>query len=253
MGILSLIYYTGLKIHRWWSSLSAKPGILPTVVVGNLCTGGSGKSPMIAHLAENLLRKGIKPAILSRGYGRKTKGLHVVSPEDSPEAAGDEPLLLKNMFPDIPVICCEDRHKGLQYLNSLPEPPDLVLLDDGFQHRRLIPDFSLVLISREDLREKPRLLPEGKFREPFSALRRANAVVITKVPDEEELDLQVLRKQLNLSAQIPLGYARLRHQLPADFTAKKAVLITGIARPEALVNFLKQQGISLIHLAFKDH
>lgn len=247
-------YFLGLRLHQWWMKQHASKGPLPTVVVGNLSTGGTGKSSLLLQLTPYFLELGLQPALLSRGYGRKnTQTDHWVQPTDSSEQAGDEPLCFKQTFPQLQVLCAADRQKGLQQLKRLQPTPDFVWMDDGFQHLYHIPSLAMVLVTFEELMGKQALLPVGRFREPKSALIRAQAVIITKIPEEETANISLYREKLQLPAHIPLFASRYSHSLPNAFTAKKAVLITGIAKPKPLVHFLDNQGISLIHLNFPDH
>jgi tetraacyldisaccharide 4'-kinase len=247
-------YYLGLKLHQYWMKKQASTSSIPSVVIGNLSTGGTGKSSLLLQLTPYFLEQGFYPALLTRGYGRKNSQKdHWVQVEDGAEKAGDEPLCFKQTFPQLQVLCAANRRQGLKQLAQLNPTPDFVWLDDGFQHLYHIPAMSIVLMAWDELQGKRRLLPFGPFREPFSALKRAQAVIITKIPEKENLDPEAFRAKLQLPNPIPLFTARYRHALPLHFTAKKAVLITGIARPKPLVHFLRNQGIELIHLNFPDH
>ena len=147
----------------------------PVVSVGNLSVGGSGKTPFVLLLGELLKARGIKFDILSRGYGRKTRGVALVDPAGSARDFGDEPLLMARRL-KVPVIVGEDRHAAGVFAEQ-KFGPQLHLLDDGFQHRSLARDFDIVLVTPEDARD--RLLPAGRLREPLTSLRRADAVVLT--------------------------------------------------------------------------
>jgi len=146
----------------------------PVVSVGNLSVGGSGKTPFVLLLAELLKARGIKVDILSRGYGRETRGVALVSPEGTAREFGDEPLLLARRL-GLPVIVGEDRYLAGRFAEE-KFGPQLHILDDGFQHRGLARDFDIVLITSGDARDC--LLPVGRLREPVSSLRRADAVVL---------------------------------------------------------------------------
>src|SRR6202521_701133 len=146
----------------------------PVVSVGNLSIGGSGKTPFVLLLGELLKARGVKFDILSRGYGRRTRGVALVDPGGSPREFGDEPLLLARRL-GVPVIVGEDRYEAGR-LTERNFGPQLHLLDDGFQHRGLARDFDIVLVTPEDARD--RLLPAGRLREPLRELERADAVVL---------------------------------------------------------------------------
>src|SRR6202140_834091 len=157
----------------------------PVVSVGNLSVGGSGKTPFVLLLGELLKARGVKFDILSRGYGRQTRGVALVDPGGSPRDFGDEPLLLARRL-GVPVIVGEDRHEaGLFAERSFG--PQLHLLDDGFQHRALARDFDIVLVTPEDARD--RLLPAGRLREPLRGLPRADAVGLASGASPESFPL----------------------------------------------------------------
>jgi tetraacyldisaccharide 4'-kinase len=202
----------------------------PVVSVGNLSVGGSGKTPLILVLGELLKARGVKFDILSRGYGRKTRGVALVDPGGLPQDFGDEPLLLSRRL-EVPVIVGEDRYQaGLFAEKSLGT--QLHLLDDGFQHRALARDFDIVMVTPEDARD--RLLPVGRLREPLASLARADAVVLTSGASPESFPLNgklVWRVRRGISLT----------NIPA-----RPVVFCGIARPQ---NFLLQLRTAL----FRDH
>jgi tetraacyldisaccharide 4'-kinase len=210
----------------------------PVVSVGNLSLGGAGKTPFVMLLGELLKARGVKFDILSRGYGRKTRGVALVDPSGSSRDFGDEPLLLAKRL-GVPVVIGEDRYQaGLFAERSFG--PQLHLLDDGFQHRTLVRDFDIVLVTPEDSRD--RLLPAGRLREPLSALRRADAVVLTSGASPDSFPLngkQVWRARRGIS--------------PKDVPARP-VVFCGIARPQSFLLQLRTAGIEPVAEAFyRDH
>jgi tetraacyldisaccharide 4'-kinase len=208
------------------------------VSVGNLSVGGSGKTPFVILLGELLKARGIKFDILSRGYGRRTRGVAVVDPGGSPCDFGDEPLLMARRL-GVPVVVGEDRYQaGLFAENSFG--PQLHLLDDGFQHRALARDFDIVLVTSEDARD--RLLPAGRLREPLTSLRRADAVVLTSGASPDSFPLNG-----------KLAWRARRGILPKDVPAR-AVVFCGIARPQNFLLQLRTAGIEPVAEAFyRDH
>ena len=146
----------------------------PVVSVGNLSAGGTGKTPFVIALGELLKERGRRFDILSRGYGRKTRGVRVVDPKGSASEFGDEPLLLARRL-GVPVVVGESRYDAGRTAEQRFDS-ELHILDDGFQHRSLARDFDIVLIAPGDLQD--RLLPSGRLREPFSSLNRADAIVM---------------------------------------------------------------------------
>src|ERR1700674_874047 len=210
----------------------------PVVSVGNLSIGGSGKTPFVLLLGELLKARGVKFDILSRGYGRRTRGVALVDPGGSPRDFGDEPLLLARRL-SVPVIVGEDRYEaGLFAERNFG--PQLHLLDDGFQHRALARDFDIVLVTPEDARD--RLLPAGRLREPLTSLSRADAVVLTSGASPESFPLDQ-----------KLVWRARRGIVPTNVPARP-VVFCGIARPKNFVAQLRTAGIEPVaEAAYRDH
>jgi tetraacyldisaccharide 4'-kinase len=210
----------------------------PTVSVGNLSVGGSGKTPFVMVLGELLKARDVKFDILSRGYGRRTRGVAIVNPGGSPQEFGDEPLLLARRL-GVPVIVGEDRYEaGLFAEKSLG--PQLHLLDDGFQHRALARDFDIVLVTPEDARDH--LLPAGRLREPLKSLSRADAVVLSSgaSPASFPLDGKLVW--------------RVRRGISVANVPARPVVFCGIARPHNFLLQLRTAGIeSVAQASFRDH
>ena len=159
-------YWLALRIrHKRYDSGWAKSvrHEVPVISVGNVNVGGTGKTPMVEYLV-NLLQGDCRVAVLSRGYKRKGKGFHLVEPDDPAQLVGDEPLQIKRKFPDVPVAVDKDRNHGVEQLLALPEGqrPELILLDDGFQYRRLKPSTDLVLVDYNRPIFEDNLLPLGR-------------------------------------------------------------------------------------------
>jgi tetraacyldisaccharide 4'-kinase len=197
------------------------------VSVGNISAGGAGKTPLVILLGGLLHERGVAFDVLSRGYGRKTKGVLLVDANGSAEEFGDEPLLIARRL-GCPVIVGESRYRaGL--LAESKFGPQLHLLDDGFQHRSLARDFDIVVLTPEDL--KDRLLPQGRLREPLQSLNRANAVVVSPGLDPSMLPI----------ARGPVW--RLRRDIQMAGSLKCPVVFCGIARPQTFVQQLRSKGI----------
>jgi len=210
----------------------------PVVSVGNLSVGGSGKTPFVLLLGDLLKARRLKFDILSRGYGRRTRGVVRVDPGGSAQEFGDEPLLLARRL-EVPVIVGEDRYEAGRFAEkSLGS--HLHLLDDGFQHRALGRDFDIVLVTPEDARD--RLLPAGRLREPLTSLSRADAVVLSSGASPESFPLDS-----KLVWRVRRGIA------PAKVPAKP-VVFCGIARPQNFLLQLRTAGIEPAAQAlFRDH
>lgn len=239
---------------------------LPVICVGNLSIGGTGKTPHVEHLLR-LLSPGRSVAVLSRGYGRKTKGFRLVAESDAAEAVGDEPLQMKRRFPGVTVAVDGDRVEGLRRLTERPaEAPDVVVLDDAFQHRYVKPGLSLLLTDYSRLFPLDRLLPAGRLREPASGKRRADVLVVTKCPpDLSQEERDEIRRLLDPLPRQRLFFTFLRYAplrpfesgpSPAEIPSlvgRKVLVITGIARHEPLLDHLRAQGAEVTSLAFRDH
>ncbi len=158
----------------------------PIISVGNITTGGTGKTPLVIYLTELLNINGKKPGIISRGYGRTSQGLLVVHDGKKlltdVESSGDEPYLMARVLENVPVIVCEDRSHGIRQLIDYYSV-NVVIMDDGYQHRKVKRDLDIITISANDKKEDYRLLPWGKLREPLQQLKRADALVITKTDE----------------------------------------------------------------------
>lgn len=228
-GIRNRLYDRGVLSQRRLSQ--------PVISVGNLSVGGSGKTPFVIMLGELLRKRGISFDVLSRGYGRRTRGVLAVDPNGSPEDFGDEPLLIARRLA-CPVIVGESRYQaGLFAEKQLPR---LHILDDGFQHRSLARDFDIVLLTPDDLHDH--LLPTGRLREPLTSVRRADAVILTGQLDAKELliaadRIWTIRRGISISN-------------PPD----KPVVFCGIARPQNFLDQLHQAGIrESTPKFFRDH
>jgi tetraacyldisaccharide 4'-kinase len=210
----------------------------PVVSVGNLCAGGSGKTPFVLLLGELLKARGVKFDVLSRGYGRRTKGVLLVNPAGLSQEYGDEPLLIARKL-QVPVIVGEDRYEAGRFAESR-FGPQVHLLDDGFQHRALARDFDIVLVTPQDA--KDRLLPGGRLREPLGSLRRAEAIVLASGGVAESFPLTG-----------KLVWRVRRGITPANIPPRP-VVFCGIAQPENFVLQLRAANIEPAAQAFyRDH
>jgi tetraacyldisaccharide 4'-kinase len=210
----------------------------PVISVGNLSTGGSGKTPFVLMLGELLKGRGIEFDILSRGYGRQTRGVALVDPSGSPREFGDEPLLMAHRL-GVPVIVGERRYEAGVFAEQ-KFGPQFHLLDDGFQHRALARDFDIVLLTSEDAHD--RLLPAGRLREPLSSLRRADAVVLTNDASPELFPLDG-----------KLVWRVRRAILPGNIPSRP-VVFCGIARPQNFVSQLRAVGVGpAAEKFYRDH
>jgi tetraacyldisaccharide 4'-kinase len=214
----------------------------PVISVGNLSTGGSGKTPFVILLGELLKARGIRFDVLSRGYGRKTRGVLLVDPGGLPRDFGDEPLLIARRL-QAPVVVGEDRYEAGRFAEAR-FGAQIHLLDDAFQHRALARDFDIVLVTPEDARDG--LLPGGRLREGLSALKRADAVVLASGASAETFPLKgktVWRVRRGLVVQ------NAGQNIPSQ-----PVVFGGIARPRNFLLQLRAAGVDPAAEAFfRDH
>jgi len=210
----------------------------PVISIGNLSVGGAGKTPFVILLGELLKSRGVKFDVLSRGYGRRTRGVLLVDPGGASKQFGDEPLLIARRL-EVPVVLGEDRYEAGK-LAEAKFGPQLHLLDDGFQHRALARDFDIVLVTPDDARD--RLLPSGRLREPLSALFRADAIVLTGGAE---------------AASFPLDGKliwRVRRGIVPTNVSARPVAFCGIARPQNFMLQLRKAGIEpAAEAIYRDH
>jgi tetraacyldisaccharide 4'-kinase len=210
----------------------------PVISIGNLSVGGTGKTPFVIMLGELLLGRGIKFDVLSRGYGRRARGVALVDPIGSPQEYGDEPILIAQKL-KVPVIVGENRYRAGAFAER-NFGPQIHLLDDGFQHRALARDFDIVLVNPEDASD--RLLPVGRLREPLTSMRRANALVLTNDASPQLFPLE--GKLL----------WRVRRGILPNNVPSRPIVVCGIARPKNFVSQLRDAGITPAAESFhRDH
>ena len=209
----------------------------PVVSVGSLSAGGAGKTPFVILLGKLLQRRGIPFDVLSRGYGRRSRGSLMVDAKGHPADFGDEPLLIARAL-KVPVIVGEDRFLAGQLAEQMLGP-QLHLLDDGFQHRGLQRDFDIVLLTARDLED--RLFPMGRLREPLRSLDRAHAIVLM----DEAMDFNAPPYKLIWQARRGIRIAD---------TPPQQVAFCGVARPQRFFRELREAGLEpLAEIAFPDH
>jgi tetraacyldisaccharide 4'-kinase len=210
----------------------------PVACVGNLSAGGSGKTPFVILLGELLKARGINFDVLSRGYGRRSRGVRLVDPAGLPREFGDEPLLIARKL-QVPVVVGEGRYDAGRFAESR-FGAQLHLLDDGFQHRALARDFDIVLVTPQDAND--RLLPSGRLREPLHSLRRADAIVLASGASAESF---------SIAGKL---IWRVRRGIVPVNVPPRPLVFCGIARPENFVLQLRAANIEPVAEAFyRDH
>jgi len=241
MNPLTLIFSAGVRIRnslydRGFAGVKRLSGT--TISIGNLSVGGSGKTPFVILLGELLKVRGVKFDVLSRGYGRQTRGTLVVDPGGAARNFGDEPLLIARRL-GVPVVLGEDRYDAGRVAEAR-FGPQMHLLDDGFQHRALARDFDIVLVTPDDARD--RLLPAGRLREPLQSLKRADAVVLTAGASAQAFPVEG-----------KLLWRVRRAIAPANVPARP-VAFCGIARPQNFFLQLRAAGIEpAAEAVYRDH
>lgn len=241
---------------------------VPVISIGNITVGGTGKTPHVEYLV-NLLKENYEVATLSRGYKRKTRGFHYVETNAKAINVGDEPLQIKNKFPEVTVSVCEKRVEGVQKLMNAgnEKTPDVVLLDDAFQHRRITPGVNILLIDYNRQIKEDSLLPLGRLRESVHQMRRANIIIFTKCPDEvTPIMRRILGNDVGLLPYQRLYFTKLKYdklvpvfsanQLNDDYYKEKKysiLLVSGIASPKLIHKYLKAYSRNIELLTFPDH
>ncbi len=245
--------------------LSSTSFSIPVICVGNINAGGTGKSPLIELLIRILQKSNIRLATLSRGYGRNTKGFFIADDSSTVQSLGDEPLQFYKKFPGITVSVCENRVEGIQSLLQMQPPPQAILLDDAFQHRRVKAGLNILLTAYSDLYIHDSMLPSGRLRENPSGASRADIIIITKSPPELPHDEKyAITKRLRNQPHQQVFFSFIRYGTPVPFFKNNSVfdpgnitehvlLFTGIANPGPLETWLKQRCQKLTCQTFSDH
>ena len=234
----------------------------PTIVVGNLSVGGTGKTPQIEYLID-LLKNDYKIAVLSRGYKRKSKGFLMADSTISAEIIGDEPFQIHIKYPEI-IICVDaDRTNGIRKLEELENPPQVILLDDAFQHRKVRGGFNILLTTYDKLYVNDTMLPTGDLREKASGANRAQAIIVTKCPvDISEKTQSEILKKLHPKANQQVFFTAITYDTQlkgdskldlSDLSDFQILLLTGIANPKPLTDYLKSKKLNFKHLKYPDH
>jgi len=235
------------------------------ISIGNITVGGTGKTPHTEYII-NLLEEYYSLATLSRGYKRKSKGFFEAKTSSKISEVGDEPLQIKNKFPQITVAVDEKRVNGVNQLLKKEKAPQVILLDDAFQHRHITPGLNILLIDYNRLITKDHMLPMGRLREPSHNCSRANIIIVTKCPKGmQPIDFRLMQKELNLFPYQELYFTSFKYKkLIAVFsqsTGKEiselkdytVMVVTGIAYPKPLYTELKQAGVKVVKQEFVDH
>jgi len=242
---------------------------LPVINVGNLTMGGTGKTPHIEYLIR-LLKENFRIATLSRGYGRKTQGFMLVSNPSGTSMVGDEPMQYHSKFPDITVSVGEDRVAAIENLVKLMPKPEVILMDDAYQHRAVKPGLNILLLEHDGVMKKDYLLPSGTLREWKKGMKRADIIIISKCPEIlVPIERKRLAEHIELLPQQKLFFSFFRYGDIVRLNNKQGnmligtnyyfekrftiLLVTGIANPSGLAEYLKRKTDKLETIVFRDH
>ncbi len=254
-GIRNFLFHIGI--------LKSQSFKVPIICIGNITVGGTGKTPH-TELLISALQKKFRVACLSRGYKRKTRGFILADEKSTAAEIGDEPMQIKHKFPDILMACDANRVRGIRKLLTLPSPPEVILLDDAFQHRYVQADKNIVLVDYNRPVQEDCLLPAGRLRESVHALKRADYIIVTKCPsDIQPIEKRIISKHLKIKPYQQLFFTTLKYGdihplfpegLPVQPETDSSILcVTGIAQPGPYVEHLRTFTPNIIEMPYPDH
>ena len=232
---------------------------IPVIAVGNLSVGGTGKTPQIEYLIR-LLSPNYRLATLSRGYKRKSEGFVLADANSNAEILGDEPFQYFKKFPNIQVAVDADRKNAIEQLLAQSSKPEIILLDDAFQHRKVKAGFYILLTSYGDLFSDDFMLPTGNLRESRNSAKRANLIIVTKCPANiNKLEQENIKKKLGIDLSVFFSsidyddkvYNDTESLAVAGVKLKAKILLTGIAKPKPFFDFLQADTDEI--MTFPDH
>lgn len=249
-----------------WKILKSKTVDVHTICVGNLAVGGTGKTPHVEHLIR-LLQNDYKIATLSRGYKRKSRGFILADENSTAEDIGDEPLQYKTKNPDLMVSVDANRVNGVKQLLNLEYAPQVVILDDAFQHRSLKCEMNIVVSEYNNIYLHDMMLPAGNLRESRRGMSRADIIIISKTPEKTTaVEIRNLIKDIKPLAHQKIFFTWLKYGELAEFQAPqktintlnelfryRIVVVTGIGNPEPMITYLKEYAADIKHLQYPDH
>ncbi|MDR1407235.1 MAG: tetraacyldisaccharide 4'-kinase [Tannerella sp.] len=242
---------------------------VPVICVGNLEVGGAGKTPMVEYLIR-LLKDKYRIAVLSRGYKRKSSGYILADRDSTPQLIGDEPYQIKSRYPDVTVAVDKDRCRGIHNLLNMAEDvrPQVIVLDDAFQHRSVQPSLSILMTDYNRLYYNDILLPVGRLRESAGGVRRANIIVVSKCDEAlKPIDCRIIENEMRLLAYQMLFFSSISYRQPEGVFPDKCpplsldeirkedeiLLLTGIANPRPLIEKMKKCSDKVTAMSFPDH
>ncbi len=224
------------------------------LVIGNLSVGGTGKSPLVTYIIQHWPWKS-EVGVLSRGYGRKTKGFHWVEPLSTAKQIGDEPLAYKKLFPNVPVAVCEKRPQGVHKMVEDFPFLDTVILDDAFQHRRITGNLNIVCTTFKKPFFEDQMMPMGRLRESISGIHRADALFVNRCPQDFNESEFTRKARKYVPDSIPIFFTQIQYGQIVGHPAKKIKwhLLAGIADPTPFSEYVSSQFKVLSERIFPDH
>lgn len=264
--IISCFYRLGVKFRHNlfdWGVLKSEKFDIPIICIGNITVGGTGKTPM-AEMIIAYMSKRHNVALLSRGYGRRTEGYMEVQTNSHYRDVGDEPLQIKLKFPDTLVVVCEDRREAIRRIQIRYPDVDLIIMDDGFQHRYVDPTVNIIMVDATRPTQEDRMLPAGSLRDLPEMLHRANYFVVTKCHEKmSPIDRRLMRKALISVAYQQLYFSRFESFKPQPLYPDEAVFMpelgsdviamSGVGNPAPFVADLSKKYNVIKVLNWKDH
>jgi tetraacyldisaccharide 4'-kinase len=259
-GLRNFLYNVGI--------LNSVEFQLPVICVGNITVGGTGKTPHTEYLVE-LLRKKFKVATLSRGYKRKTRDFRIASSSSLVRDIGDEPLQIFRKFPEVLVAVDINRVHGVKMIIKERPETEVIILDDGFQHRSITPGFTILLSDFGRLIVRDHMMPYGSLRESKVNMRRSDVILITKCPENiTPIQRRLIVKEVDKAPYQNLYFTSFIYKAPlpvfendpekseldlAECAGSGIVLVTGIANPTPLKELLNKTFDEIIHISYSDH
>lgn len=262
--LYGLIVYFRNKFFDW-GILKREEFDIPVICIGNITVGGTGKTPHTEYLIR-LLQNKYRVGVLSRGYKRKTRGFVLATDQTTSRDIGDESFQIKKKFPDVIIAVDGDRRRGIKKLLALDTPPEVILLDDAFQHRYVKPSYTVVLSDFNRPVYEDTLLPAGRLRESWSHITEANIIIVTKCPKLQPIDYRIISHDINAYPYqglyfTSLGYMELRPVFSENNTSKPlhdlnnkhVLLATGIASPQTIISKISEFTDKVDTITYPDH
>ncbi len=283
--IASWLYSIGVYIRNMlyhYNLLRTTEVDIPTICVGNLAVGGTGKTPHTEYLIR-LLHNDYKVAVLSRGYKRKTKGIVLADASATADTIGDEPMQIHMHFPDVPICVSADRVAGVRYIQKHCPDVQVIILDDAYQHRAITCGYYVLLTAENNLYVNDHIMPWGRLREHAYRSHRADMVVVTKCsPKMQPIDRRNIIHSLNLASFQQLAFSWMRYGKIAPLLSPpqggrsmtemttsdsppvggvgggcawffRPLVLAGIAHPETMLDEVRSRYPQAQLLAFSDH